>query len=290
MLVTRARDTSSYFAFCNLVGGQDELVFDGHSVVLDDAGEVVARAPGFEEHLLVVDVEPTSPSAAGCATFAGASSTAPARAFRQSTSSSSPRFVAREAARPRGRRRSSPSSSRCAARSSSGCATTSRRAGSSTSSSGVSGGIDSAVTAALCVDAFGAGPRPLRLDAVAVLVGRHADGRSEARREPRLRASARSRSRTSSRRSASALARADGRPRRARRGEPAGASPRSHPHGALEHVRLAGRLDGEQVGARGRLLDPLRGHGRRVRAPQGRLQDRRLPARAPPERARRHAS
>jgi NAD+ synthase (glutamine-hydrolysing) len=58
MLVTRARDTSSYFAFCNLVGGQDELVFDGHSVVLDDAGDVVARAPGFEEHLLVVDIEP----------------------------------------------------------------------------------------------------------------------------------------------------------------------------------------------------------------------------------------
>jgi NAD+ synthase (glutamine-hydrolysing) len=58
MLVTRARDTSSYLAFCNLVGGQDELVFDGHSVVLDDAGEVLARAPGFEEHLLVVDVEP----------------------------------------------------------------------------------------------------------------------------------------------------------------------------------------------------------------------------------------
>ena len=58
MLVTRARDTSSYLAFCNLVGGQDELVFDGHSVVLDDAGEVIARAPGFEEHVLVVDVEP----------------------------------------------------------------------------------------------------------------------------------------------------------------------------------------------------------------------------------------
>jgi len=58
MLVTRARDTSSYLAFCNLVGGQDELVFDGHSVVLDDSGEVVARAPGFEEHLLVVDIEP----------------------------------------------------------------------------------------------------------------------------------------------------------------------------------------------------------------------------------------
>jgi NAD+ synthase (glutamine-hydrolysing) len=59
MLVTRARDNASYVAFCNLVGGQDELVFDGHSVVLDDEGEVVARAPGFEEMLLVVDVDPT---------------------------------------------------------------------------------------------------------------------------------------------------------------------------------------------------------------------------------------
>ena len=58
MLVTRARDTSAFVAFCNLVGGQDELVFDGHSVIIDDAGNVVARAPGFEEHLLVADVEP----------------------------------------------------------------------------------------------------------------------------------------------------------------------------------------------------------------------------------------
>ena len=45
MLVTRARDNSAFLAFCNLVGGQDELVFDGHSVVLDDEGEVLARAP-----------------------------------------------------------------------------------------------------------------------------------------------------------------------------------------------------------------------------------------------------
>ena len=58
MLVTRARDNAAYIAFCNLVGGQDELVFDGHSVVLDDEGEVIARAPGFEEALLVVDIDP----------------------------------------------------------------------------------------------------------------------------------------------------------------------------------------------------------------------------------------
>jgi NAD+ synthase (glutamine-hydrolysing) len=60
MLVTRARDNSCFLAFCNAVGGQDELIFDGHSVVLDDEGEVLARAPGFEEALVVVDVEPTA--------------------------------------------------------------------------------------------------------------------------------------------------------------------------------------------------------------------------------------
>jgi NAD+ synthase (glutamine-hydrolysing) len=58
MLVTRARDNACFLAFCNAVGGQDELVFDGHSLVLDDEGRVLARAPGFEECLLVVDVDP----------------------------------------------------------------------------------------------------------------------------------------------------------------------------------------------------------------------------------------
>jgi NAD+ synthase (glutamine-hydrolysing) len=58
MLIVRARDNSCFVAFVNAVGAQDELVFDGHSVVIDDEGEVVARAPGFEEALLVVDVEP----------------------------------------------------------------------------------------------------------------------------------------------------------------------------------------------------------------------------------------
>ncbi|MHB8060439.1 MAG: nitrilase-related carbon-nitrogen hydrolase, partial [Gaiellaceae bacterium] len=60
MFRTRARDMVSFIAFCNLVGGQDELVFDGHSVVIDDEGEVLARAAGFEEELLVVEIDPTS--------------------------------------------------------------------------------------------------------------------------------------------------------------------------------------------------------------------------------------
>jgi NAD+ synthase (glutamine-hydrolysing) len=60
MLATRARDNSCWIAFVNAVGAQDELIFDGHSLVLDGEGTIVARAPAFEETLLVVDVDPTT--------------------------------------------------------------------------------------------------------------------------------------------------------------------------------------------------------------------------------------
>ena len=58
MLVQRARDNVAVVAFCNLVGGQDELVFDGHSVAIDQSGTVVARAPQFEESLTICTVDP----------------------------------------------------------------------------------------------------------------------------------------------------------------------------------------------------------------------------------------
>ncbi len=57
MFASRARDNGCALAFCNAVGGQDELVFDGNSFVLDAEGRVVARAPGFDEALLVVDLD-----------------------------------------------------------------------------------------------------------------------------------------------------------------------------------------------------------------------------------------
>ena len=60
MLATRARDNACWIAFVNAVGGQDELVFDGHSLVFDEEGRVMARAPAFEEALLVVEVDPTT--------------------------------------------------------------------------------------------------------------------------------------------------------------------------------------------------------------------------------------
>jgi NAD+ synthase (glutamine-hydrolysing) len=58
MLVQRARDNVAIVVFCNMVGGQDELVFDGHSVVIDPAGEIVARAPQFDEAFVVCTVDP----------------------------------------------------------------------------------------------------------------------------------------------------------------------------------------------------------------------------------------
>jgi NAD+ synthase (glutamine-hydrolysing) len=58
MLGVRASDYGCYVLFCNLVGGQDELVFDGRSVAFDPAGVVVARARQFEEDLLLVELHP----------------------------------------------------------------------------------------------------------------------------------------------------------------------------------------------------------------------------------------
>ena len=56
MIATRATDYSAVFAFCNLVGGQDELLFDGASFVVDQQGRVLARAPRFQEDLLLADI------------------------------------------------------------------------------------------------------------------------------------------------------------------------------------------------------------------------------------------
>jgi NAD+ synthase (glutamine-hydrolysing) len=58
MLGVRASDYGCYVLFCNLTGGQDELVFDGHSVVFDPEGRLVARAGQFREDLLIVDLYP----------------------------------------------------------------------------------------------------------------------------------------------------------------------------------------------------------------------------------------
>jgi NAD+ synthase (glutamine-hydrolysing) len=62
MFAERARAYGTYFAFCNLVGGQDELVFDGQSLLVGPDGEVLARAAQFEPELLVCEVPPQAPA------------------------------------------------------------------------------------------------------------------------------------------------------------------------------------------------------------------------------------
>ena len=57
MLATRASDNVAIFAYNNLVGGQDELVFDGNSIVVDEKGRLVARGRQFEEDLIVADLD-----------------------------------------------------------------------------------------------------------------------------------------------------------------------------------------------------------------------------------------
>ena len=57
MLATRASDDLVCLAFVNTVGGQDELVFDGHSFVFNEKGECVARGRAFEEDLVITDID-----------------------------------------------------------------------------------------------------------------------------------------------------------------------------------------------------------------------------------------
>ena len=57
MLMTRATDNAAVVAFCNLVGGQDELIFDGGSVIIDERGQIIARGKQFEEDFVVADVD-----------------------------------------------------------------------------------------------------------------------------------------------------------------------------------------------------------------------------------------
>ncbi|MCU1498806.1 MAG: synthase [Acidimicrobiales bacterium] len=57
LMATRAADASCALVYVNQVGGQDELVFDGGSMVFDAAGELIARSPQFVEDLLIVDLD-----------------------------------------------------------------------------------------------------------------------------------------------------------------------------------------------------------------------------------------
>ena len=57
LVTKRAREAGAPLAYVNMTGGQDDLVFDGDSIVVDKDGTVIARAPQFEDGVMLVDVE-----------------------------------------------------------------------------------------------------------------------------------------------------------------------------------------------------------------------------------------
>jgi len=57
LVTRRAVETNTTVAYVNIVGGQDDLVFDGDSVIVDGSGTILARAPQFDEHLIITDLE-----------------------------------------------------------------------------------------------------------------------------------------------------------------------------------------------------------------------------------------
>jgi NAD+ synthase (glutamine-hydrolysing) len=57
LVTRRAKETDTIVAYVNIVGGQDDLVFDGDSVIVDGSGNILARAPQWETHLLVTDLD-----------------------------------------------------------------------------------------------------------------------------------------------------------------------------------------------------------------------------------------
>ena len=147
MLAERARETGAIVCYVNLVGGQDELVFDGGSVVLDHEGGLIARAAQFEEELLVCDLDVDAVPRRG---------DEPSEANPRIVVSATPEAgerppVAARVAEPLG-----PDAEVYAARVT-GVRDYWAKGGCTDAIVGLSGGVDSSLTAAIAVDAVGAG-------------------------------------------------------------------------------------------------------------------------------------
>jgi len=150
LFALRAREHGAHVAFCGLVGGQDELVFDGHSFVLDPSGETIARAAQFEEELLVCDL-PVEPARTLPA--------APARTLPETLAKTLPATPAKTLPETPARTLAEPLAPREAevyAALRLGLRDYVHKNGFTHVVLGLSGGIDSALVACLAVDALGA--------------------------------------------------------------------------------------------------------------------------------------
>ena len=146
LFADRAVESGAYVAFCALVGGQDELVFDGHSFVLDPTGATIARARQFAEDLLLCDLD-----------LAPARSSAPAeQAIGSASSSGAAATFAASAAAQALRTPLAPVEAEVYGALELGLRDYVAKNGFAHVVLGLSGGIDSALVACLAADALGA--------------------------------------------------------------------------------------------------------------------------------------
>ena len=257
MFAERSRAYGAHFAFCNLVGGQDELVFDGQSLVIAPDGACIARAAQFEEELLVCELPHGAPGPL-------AEPLADLDEVYEALILGLRDYVGKNGFKHVG--------------------------------VALSGGIDSALVALIAADALGPErvtcvvmPSPhssaeTQADArdIAANLGSEL---IEIPIEPMMEAYER-RWRLPGRARGGGAARPDP-PLRARPGggEHPGPDPRQPDDGPLQPPRLARPHDRQQERDVGRLRDPLRRHGGRLRRDQGRAEDPRLRAGAAAERA-----
>ncbi len=288
MLIQRARDNLAAVAFCNMVGGQDELVFDGHSLLIDHEGTVLARSPQFAEALTVATVDL---QAALTARLRDTRLRTPVRRALPEVRRIGP-LARADAGDGRVGGDVAPllePEAEVYAALVLGTRDYVSKNGFERVVIGLSGGIDSTLTLLVAVDALGAD----RVTCVSMPSRYSSSGTRDDARTLAENVGVELLE-IADRPGDGGLRRAAGRRlRRSRerhhRGEPAGADPRQHPDGALEQVRLAGAHDRQQVGELGRLLDALRRLRGRLRGHQGRAQDAGLPARRLPQRPRRRA-
>ncbi len=283
----RARETGAYVAFCGMVGGQDELVFDGHSFVLDPNGETIARGAQFLEDLIVCDIDLANgdaPRARGGHPLLRTTQPSPNMPESRSTTNheahtTRPHSAAHEST-PR------PPCTPIASREQEvyealalGLHDYVEKNGFGSVVLGLSGGIDSALVACLAADALGAErvnvaimPSPYSSSAT------QEDARMLARAlglsaheltiEPVMDAYTQT-----------LQADFEGLEAGPDRGEPASPHPRQPADGALQQVWLARADDRQQVGDVRRLYDAVRRPRGRLCGHQGCPKDARLPAR-----------
>lgn len=151
---SRARDSQAALAYVNMIGGQDELVFDGDSLVVDADGELLARAPQFEEGCLVVDLD--LPAAAAPAPEAWRSSDEHIATFRVRRTTLTTTPLPTYTPEPGAIAPTLSDHAEVYAAVVTGLRDYVRKNGFTSVVLGLSGGIDSALTAAVAVDAIGA--------------------------------------------------------------------------------------------------------------------------------------